>query len=153
VKLNWHYFQPTSLNEPFICLPISVEVDEQWSFVRSKSHQRWLWLILGHRTHEVLGYAFGPRTHEVFESFLKQLSPLNITLWLTDGLSAYTKLLNEETHIVGKRNTQKIERFFLTLRTRIKRLARRTICFSKSVIMHDTVIGLFINRYCFGRNV
>ena len=32
----------------------------------------------------------------------------------------------------------------------IKRLARKTICFSKSVFMHDTVIGLFVNRYEFG---
>nr|MBW4638988.1 IS1 family transposase [Gloeocapsa sp. UFS-A4-WI-NPMV-4B04] len=28
--------------------------------------------------------------------------------------------------------------------------ARRTICFSKTVLMHDVVIGLFINRYEFG---
>ncbi|MBD2463520.1 transposase, partial [Oscillatoria sp. FACHB-1407] len=33
----------------------------------------------------------------------------------------------------GKANTQKIERKHLTLRTRIKRLVRKTICFSKSV--------------------
>ena len=46
----------------------------------------------------------------------------------------------------------------LTLRTRIKRtplaerssMARKTICFSKSVVMHDIVIGLFLNRYEFG---
>jgi len=49
--------------------------------------------------------------------------------------------------------TQKIERKHLTLRTRIKRLARRTIGFSKAVLMHDTVIGLFINRYEFGRAI
>jgi hypothetical protein len=30
----------------------------------------------------------------------------------------------------------------LTLRTRIKRLARKTICFSKSIWLHDPVIGL-----------
>jgi insertion element IS1 protein InsB len=36
------------------------------------------------------------------------------------------------------------------LRTRIKRLVRRTICFSKTERMHDLVIGLFINRYEFG---
>jgi insertion element IS1 protein InsB len=54
---------------------------------------------------------------------------------------------------VGKRNTQKIERKHLTLRTRIKRLARKTICFSKSVLMHDGVIGLFINRYEFGLTI
>jgi IS1 transposase len=30
-------------------------------------------------------------------------------------------------------------------RTRIKRLVRRTICFSKTERMHDLVIGLFVN--------
>jgi len=50
----------------------------------------------------------------------------------------------------GKRNTQKIERKHLTLRTRIKRLTRKTICFSRSVQMHDIVIGLFVNHYEFG---
>lgn len=42
-----------------------------------------------------------------------------------------------------------IERKHLTLRTRIKRLARKSICFSKSILMHDIVIGLFINRFEF----
>ncbi|MFI0400373.1 MAG: IS1 family transposase, partial [Thiolinea sp.] len=37
----------------------------------------------------------------------------------------------------------------LTFRTRLKRLARRTICFSKSVELHDKVIGEFIHRYHF----
>ena len=37
-----------------------------------------------------------------------------------------------------------------TLRTRIKRLVRKTICFSKSAVMHEIVIGLFINRFAFG---
>src|SRR3989449_5432050 len=50
-------------------------------------------------------------------------------------------------HSPGKRNTQKIERKHLTLRTRIKRLVRKTICFSKTIQMHDIVIGLFVNRY------
>jgi insertion element IS1 protein InsB len=43
-----------------------------------------------------------------------------------------------------------IERKHLTLRTRIKRLVRKTIRFSKSIQMHDIVISLFINRYEFG---
>ena len=38
----------------------------------------------------------------------------------------------------------------MNLQTRIKRLMRRTICFSKTMTMHDLVIGLFINRYEFG---
>jgi insertion element IS1 protein InsB len=46
---------------------------------------------------------------------------------------------------------QKIESKHINLRTRIKRLVRRTICFSKTEQMHDLVIGLFINRYEFGQ--
>jgi len=53
-------------------------------------------------------------------------------------------------HQAGKRNTQQIERKHLTLRTRITRLVRKTICFSRSTQMHDIVIGLFVNRYEFG---
>ena len=33
----------------------------------------------------------------------------------------------------------------------LKRLARKTICFSKTTQMHDIVLGLFVNRYAFGR--
>jgi len=47
----------------------------------------------------------------------------------------------------------KIERKHLALRTRIKRLVRKTICFSKTTQMHDIVLGLFVNRYAFGRAV
>ncbi|NEQ46416.1 MAG: hypothetical protein F6K00_23885 [Leptolyngbya sp. SIOISBB] len=32
-------------------------------------------------------------------------------------------------------------------------MARTTICFSKSVLMHDTVMDLFTNRYEFGRAI
>ena len=39
---------------------------------------------------------------------------------------------------------QKSERKHLTLRTRLKRLARTTLCFSRSYLMHDLVIGLYI---------
>jgi len=49
-----------------------------------------------------------------------------------------------------KQHTQKIERKHTMLRARIKRFVRKTICFSCSILMHDLVIGLFINRYEFG---
>jgi hypothetical protein len=59
--------------------------------------------------------------------------------------------IDPEQHAVGKQHTQKIESKPINLRTRIKRLVRRTICFSKTEYMHDLMIGLFINRYEFGR--
>ena len=48
---------------------------------------------------------------------------------------------------------QQIARKHLTLRTRMKRLARKTICFSKAIQRHDIVIGLCVNRYEFGLSV
>lgn len=134
-------------------LPISLELDEQWSFVGNKSNQRWLWLALNHQTSEVLAYTFGDRTDATCNKLKRLLKPFNVKHYYTDGLGAYHRLLPYKLHEEGKKNTQKIERKFLTLRTRIKRLARKTICFSKSELMHDTIIGLFINRFEFHRNV
>jgi len=70
-----------------------------------------------------------------------------------DYWGAYTRHLDAAVHSPGKRNTQQIERKHLTLRTRMKRLVRKTICLSKTIQMHDIVIGLFVNRYAFGRAV
>jgi insertion element IS1 protein InsB len=126
------------------------EVDEMWSFVQRKKAQRWLWHAIDHRSGQVLAYVFGRRKDEVFLKLKALLEPFGITRYYTDSWGAYMRHLDADAHQPGKRNTQKIERKPLTLRTRIKRLARKTICFSKSMQMHDIVIGLFVNRYEFG---
>ena len=130
-----------------------VELDEQWSFVRKKSHQRWLWLAIDHITGKVLAYVFGKRKDKVFIRLQALLKPFNVKLFYTDDWGAYERNIDKEQHQVGKTNTQKIERKNLNFRTRIKRLTRRTICFSKTEIMHDTVIGLFINQDEFGLDI
>ena len=45
----------------------------------------------------------------------------------------------------GKHNMQRIERKHLTFRIRLKRLARKTICYSKSSEMHKIMLSLLIN--------
>ena len=129
------------------------ELDEMWSFVGKKSNPRWLWHAIDRRTGQVLAYAFGRRQDKVFLQLKKLLEPFGIRRYCTDGWGAYQRHLAPAVHEVGKRKTQRIERKHLMLRTRIKRLARKTICFSKSEVMHDLVVGLFINRYEFGLSV
>ena len=126
------------------------EMDEMWSFVGKKEHQRWLWHAIDHHTGAVLAYIFGSRKDKVFKELKALLEPFGIQRFYTDDWGAYERHLDPEKHRVGKRDTQKIERKHLNLRTRIKRLARRTLCFSKLEQMHDIVIGLFINRFEFG---
>ena len=124
-----------------------------WSFVGHKGKQRWLWQALDHRTGTVLAYVFGKRQDQAFLDLKALLQPFGIRRYYTDGWDAYQRHLAPELHEVGKRNTQRLERKHLTLRTRIKRLVRKTICFSKSSRMHDIVIGLFINRFEFGVSI
>jgi len=133
-----------------IRLAEEVEVDEMWSYVQRKKEQRWLWHAIDQRSGKVLAYVFGRRKDDVFLKLKALLEPFGITRYYTDYWGAYTRHLDAYEHQPGKRNTQTIERKHLTLRTRIKRLTRKTICFSKSIQMHDIVIGLFVNRHEFG---
>jgi insertion element IS1 protein InsB len=129
------------------------EMAEMWSFVGCKTNPRWLWHAIDHQTGMVLAYVFGRRQDEIFLKLKALLAPFGLRYYYTDKWGAYTRHLDPEQHTVSKRGTQKIERKHLTLRARIKRLMRQTICFSKSTQMHDIVIGLFVNRYAFGRAV
>ncbi|CDH01718.1 Insertion element iso-IS1n protein insB (fragment) [Xenorhabdus bovienii str. feltiae Moldova] len=49
--------------------------------------------------------------------------------------------------MVGKILTQRIERHNLNLRIHIKRLARRTLCYSRSIEIHEKLIGTYIEKY------
>lgn len=129
------------------------EMDEMWSFVGNKKQERWLWHAIDHATGQVLAYVLAPHTDTALKKLMQLLAPFSIQKFYTDGWGAYTRILDEEHHEVGKQYTQTIERKHLTLRTRIKRLTRKTICFSKSKWLHDIVIGIFVNRYEFGRAI
>ena len=122
---------------------------EMWSFVGKKANLRWLWHAIDRSTGQALAYVFGRRKDEVFLQLKQLLEPFGIKRFCTDGWGAYERHLPVEVHEIGKQKTQKIERKHLRLRTRIKRLTRKTICFSKCELMHDLVIGMFINRYEF----
>ncbi|OTA14253.1 transposase [Xenorhabdus vietnamensis] len=73
------------------------------------------------------------------------LSPFNVRFYCTDNFASYS-ILPKEKHIVGKYCTQRIERTNLTLRTRLKRLNRKTLGYSKSEEMHDKIISTFIEQ-------
>ena len=128
------------------------ELDEMWSYVGNTEHPRWLWHAIDHVSGKILAYGFGDRKDKdiVFLKLKALLEPFGITRFYTDGWGAYERHLPSQQHVVGKANTQKIEPKHLTLRTRLQRLLRQTICFSKLDQMQDIGIGLFINRYEFG---
>jgi insertion element IS1 protein InsB len=129
---------------------LEVELDEMQSFVGGKEAARWLWHALDHHTGRIVAYVVGRRADDVFLKLKALLVPLGVTHYYSDKWGAYRRHLPAEQHTVGKRYLQKIERKHLTLRIRLKRLTRQTLGFSRSIDMHDLVIGLFINRLEFG---
>jgi insertion element IS1 protein InsB len=117
-----------------------------WSFVGAEATARWLWHALDRHTGRVLAYVVGTRTDAVFLKLQALLALFGITRYYTDKASVYQQHLPSEQHTVGKLTMQKIERKHLTLRSRLKRLARKTLCFSLSCMMHDLIIGLYMNQ-------
>jgi insertion element IS1 protein InsB len=61
------------------------ELDEMWSFVKAKTHLRWLWHAIDHGSGKVLAYVFGRRKDRVFLQLQSLLEPFGITRYYTDG--------------------------------------------------------------------
>jgi insertion element IS1 protein InsB len=87
------------------------------------------------------------------DDLLVLLSPFKIKCVCCDDNFAYQSHVKGSVVLSGKRNTQRIERKHLLLRTWCSRLVRRGIRFSKSEVMHHTVIGLVINVWFFKRKL
>ena len=122
-------------------------MDEMWARLTSKKQTCWLWHAINHENGDVVAYVLGSREHEMLWKLWELLSDLNLEIEAvySDDNFAYHEVIPWNILRIGKKNTQKIERKHLTFRTRLKRLARKTICFSKSLEMHKILFGLLIN--------
>jgi len=135
------------VNEPVVPKRIAdLELDEFWSFVEKKKQQRWTWYAFDRKLKQVTAFVNGRRTDHTCAALLKKLAAIQVNRFHTDRWESYLKLLPENNHVVGKEGTRNIERHNLNFRTHVKRLQRRTICFSKSVEMHDAVIKLYVQH-------
>jgi insertion element IS1 protein InsB len=125
----------------------SAEMDEFWSFVGRKSNQRWTWYAIERRSGVILAWHNGKRQDKDFLVLWELLKPYPVWKYHTDAWDAYLKYIPPGRHRVGKDRTWKIERKNLNFRTHLKRLNRKTICFSKNERIHDNVIGMYIERF------
>ena len=122
--------------------------DEFWSYVGKKDNPRWTWYLLEQRSGLILAWHNGRRTDEVLSALLVKVEHLPIRCCYTDEWGTYHRLFPQQyLHEVNRGQTWRIERRHLNFRTHLKRLSRRTLCFSKNEQIHDNVIGLYIERY------
>ena len=127
------------------------ELDERWSFVLNKVHQVWVWMALCRKTRQVVAYALGDRSKQTCQRLWEAIpSASRQGHGFTDFWAAYQAVIPDEQHTaVGKETgeTAHVERWNNTLRQRLARFVRMTLSFSKSVVMHEACLLLFLHRY------
>ncbi len=126
--------------------------DEFWSWVGHREKgKRWVWYAYCGDTGKILAFQIGKRNDASCKKLMRKMAHLDIKHYYTDNRPAtrwksYKKHIPPEKHTISKIKTQKIERQNLNFRTHIKRLCRKTICFSKKDDLHFGFIKAYIWR-------
>jgi IS1 family transposase len=108
------------------------EIDEMWSFIGNKKNVTWITYALERETKSIIDFYVGRKTKETIRPLIDKVLLLNPARIYTDRLNIYPSLIPQEIHKRFQYCTNRIERMNLNLRTHIKRLSRKTICFSKN---------------------
>ncbi|MEM7086254.1 MAG: IS1 family transposase [Bacteroidota bacterium] len=119
------------------------EVDEMWTFIKRKEDFTWITYAIERKTKQVIDFYVGSKSKETIKPLINKLLLMNPERIYTDRLNIYPSLIPREIHRVFQYCTNRIERLNLTLRTHVKRLSRRTICFSKDKLYLEAHLKIY----------
>ena len=94
-------------------------------------------------TQKTLAWVVGKRDIATCKSLYEKLSHLTQATFYTDDWDAFSAVLPEERHVIGKLHTVAIERNNSNTRHRLARMTRRTKVVSHSDEMIDLSMRLF----------
>lgn len=123
------------------------ELDELWSFVKTRRYKVWTWIALCRRTRQVIAYICGQRNDKKCTDIPS--SYFNLAT-CSDYWSSYAEVFDSNTHrFVGKHTglTNLVERFNATFRNRLGHFKRKTLGFSKNRENHEVVLHIFLLKY------
>ena len=132
-----------------ICKPAIVlnqtelEVDELHTFIGRKGNEYWLAYALNKENGQVVDFVLGRRSKRTLRTLTNTLLLSGVGMIRTDGLSIYRSLIPRNRHQYGAYCINHIERKNLTVRTHLKRLSRRTICYSRSLSMLESCLRIY----------
>lgn len=132
-----------TLEQPVLTMGKSYEVDELHTFINRKDRPVWIVCALCRNSGKIVRFKVGSRTSKTLQTVLQTLTHANAQKIYTDRLKNYGYLLGTKIHTVKRYGTNRIERMNLTLRTHLKRLNRRTICYSKSLVMLTSILTIY----------
>ncbi|WP_288332419.1 IS1 family transposase [uncultured Alistipes sp.] len=119
------------------------EVDEIKSFIKRKQNHIWIAYALDRKSKEVVSFNIGARTNSTLSVVTETLHIAEAKRIYTDRLRNYKSLIDHSIHRTSLYGTNHIERHNLTLRTHLKRLSRKTICFSRSMAVLTAILKIY----------
>ena len=119
------------------------EVDELWTYIGRKENEYWIAYALDRKTRQVVDFVIGKRNKATLKELIDRLLLSSPKIIRTDRLTIYQRIIPKEIHRSDSYCINRIERKNLTIRTHLKRLTRRTICFSRSILMLERCLKLY----------
>ena len=113
------------------------------TFIKRKDKLIWIAYALEQETKKVVSYNVGRRTNKTLSKVISCLELSEAKKIVTDKLKNYKYLIKKEVHSTKHKGINHIERKNLSIRTHLKRLNRRTICFSRSLIILKAVLKIY----------
>ena len=136
-------FIAKSISRPVISLNKSYEVDELRTYYKNKGRLLWIVYALQKDTKNVIDFVVGRRTKATLQKVTNTLLLSNAGKIYTDKLNLYSYIIPAEIHCTKQYSTNNIERRNLSLRTHLKRLNRKTICYSKSILLLTACLKIY----------
>lgn len=134
----------SNIAQPAISKDKTYEIDEMRTFIGNKKKLVWIVYALEKESKKIVGFNVGARTNKTLSKVIETVTHSNPKKIYTDKLINFKSLINMEIHNTKNRATNSIERMNLTLRIHLKRLNRRSIAYSRSVVVLSAVL-----RICF----
>lgn len=131
------------VEKPPLRIGKSYEMDELKTFLRKKVNEKWVVYAIEKETREVADFRVGRRSKKVLGGVVETLKLSDARRIYTDGFELYRYLIPKEIHSKRPFGINHIERKNLNLRTHLKRLGRKTICFSKSLVMLEACLRIY----------
>lgn len=133
-----------AINRPAINNEQIYEVDELRTYIGSKNCECWIIYALDKQNGQVVDFKVGSRNKKNLKKVIDTLLLAKCRKIFTDGLNLYHRLIPTKLHITKRYGTNRIERKNLSLRTHLKRLSRKTICYSKSLSMLEACLKIYL---------
>ena len=139
-------------------IPEITEIDELQTFVGNKKNKLWIWTVVNHQKKGILLWNIGARSHQSFEPIWQIIRCWQSFWYVTDGWKVYPMYIQPEDHKreqdIYDTRTKAHSSPHVGENTRLRhylaRLHRKTLCYSKSLLLLKYSLRLLLHYLRFG---